>query len=130
MPGRDAQVPPPGIVRSRILICAVPGGHVGRLPPLALARQVEDKSTIACCLEGFSEVAGDTGQYIDAARLLGASKSLRDVIGVPVPPWDRARYDRNVVASRAQLGEEAFAGACAGGQAMGVEQAIHYAMEA
>jgi hypothetical protein len=47
-------------------------------------------------------------------------------------PWSiyRQEYDRTLVAVRAQLSVEAFAAAWAEGQAMTLEQAISYALEA
>lgn len=46
-----------------------------------------------------------------AAHLFAAAEALRQAIGVRLPPEDRAEHDASVAATRAHLGEAAFAGA-------------------
>jgi hypothetical protein len=75
-------------------------------------------------LEGFAHVAGAEGDAERAARLFGAAEALREALGAPLPPVERAHYDRSVAATRAALGEEAFAAAWAEGRALSLEQAI------
>ncbi len=53
---------------------------------------------------------------------------LRQGIGVPLPPADRADYERRVTAARAALGEETFVTAWAKGQALTLDQAIGEAL--
>ncbi len=53
---------------------------------------------------------------------------LRETVGAPLPPVDRADYDRNVDAVRIALGEEMFSAASAKGRAMPLEQAIEFAL--
>lgn len=84
---------------------------------------------IAACLEGLASVAIARGAAGHAARLWGASEAIREQIGAPLSPVDRAAYDADVARSRAMLGDEAFTGARAEGQAMTLEQAIAYALE-
>jgi hypothetical protein len=64
-----------------------------------------------------------------AAMLFGAAEAIRDALGTPLPPVDRADHDRCLAAVRAALGEEAFAAASAEGRAMELEQAVAYALE-
>ena len=59
-----------------------------------------------------------------AARLLGAAETLREATGAPLSPRERVRYDRDMSAVRAGLGEAAFAAAWAMGKAMPPEQII------
>ena len=63
-----------------------------------------------------------------AARLFGAAEGLREVMGAPLPPADRAGRDRSVAAVRSALGEEAFAAAWAEGRAMSLEAAVAFAL--
>jgi predicted ATPase/class 3 adenylate cyclase/DNA-binding CsgD family transcriptional regulator len=91
---------------------------------LAIGREVEDKLNIAFCLEGLAAVAVAQGEPLWAARLGATAESLREAMGTPLPPVYRADYERLVAATRAQLGEKAFAAAWAEGHAMTPEQAL------
>jgi hypothetical protein len=55
---------------------------------------------------------------------LGTMEALRDAIGAPMPPCERADYERNVTAVCAALGEAVFTAARAAGRAMTPEQAV------
>jgi predicted ATPase/DNA-binding SARP family transcriptional activator len=96
---------------------------------LMIFREVGEKLGIAGCLEGFAGLAESAGQPQRAAQLFGAAASLRDSLGAPVPPAERADYDRRVAATRAALGEQSFAAAWAAGRALTLEQAIAQALE-
>ena len=74
-------------------------------------------------------VAAARAQPEWVARLCGAAEALRAAIGAPLPPIDRAEYDRVVDAARATLREAAFAGALASGRALTPEQAVAYALD-
>ena len=76
------------------------------------------------CLEGLAAVACALGQAERTARLCAAAAALREVIGAPLPPSERATYERTVATARAHLDEETFATAWEEGQAMALEQAI------
>jgi hypothetical protein len=69
-------------------------------------------------------VAGAQGQPARAARLFGATDTLRTALGIPVRPADRRLYDRDMSAVHAALGHERFAAAWAAGRALALEQAI------
>ncbi len=88
----------------------------------ALASGFEEYNSF--CLEGLAEVAKREGKPVWAARLWGAAEALREAIGEPIPPIERADYERSVTAARAQLGEQAFAAAWAEGRTMTPEQAL------
>jgi predicted ATPase/DNA-binding SARP family transcriptional activator len=96
---------------------------------LRLFQEMRDKPGIAGCLESLAAVAVTRDQPGQAARLLGAAGSLRESIGAPLPPVERAEYDRTVEVARAALGEEVFVAVWAEGQAMPLEQAMDLAME-
>jgi non-specific serine/threonine protein kinase len=79
---------------------------------------------MAECFEGLAVVAALEGNADRAARLLGAAARLRESIGAPVHPVDRADHERAVAASQAALGAEAYAAAWQAGRTMSVEEAI------
>jgi len=82
------------------------------------------KWIIATCLLGLGEVVAAQRQLAWAAQLWGAADALRDALGVPIPPFELADYERALTAARVQLGERAFAAAWAQGRAMTPEQAL------
>jgi hypothetical protein len=93
------------------------------------ARLVERKA-VAECLKAFGAVCVARAQMDRAPRLFAAAEALRDEMGVPVPPYDRPDYDRNLAALRKALGERAFARAWAEGRAMSWEDAVRQALRA
>jgi non-specific serine/threonine protein kinase len=95
---------------------------------LALDREVGNWAYGAYCLEGFAGLAGARAQGERAAQLWGAAEALRTNIGAPVPPDARPYYERSMAAARARLGEEAWEAAFAEGEAMGLEEAVEYAL--
>ena len=54
---------------------------------------------------------------------------MREETGANVEAPDRAEYERNIAADRAQLGEAAFEQARAEGHALSMEQAVAFAFE-
>ena len=82
------------------------------------------KWIIATCLLGLGEVVAAQRQLAWAAQLWGAADALRDALGVPIPPFELADYERALTAARVQLGERAFSAAWAQGRAMTPEQAL------
>jgi predicted ATPase/class 3 adenylate cyclase/DNA-binding CsgD family transcriptional regulator len=91
---------------------------------LALMQEIKNRRGIASVLEGFATLTVAQQQVRLAARLLGAAEGLREAIGAPVPPDERADYEKTVAATRTRLGEKAFATAWAEGRTMTVEQAL------
>jgi hypothetical protein len=72
---------------------------------LAINRDPGDKWGIAQNLERLAAVAVAQAQSERAARLFGAAEGLREAMGAPLPPADRAEHDRSVAAIRTALGE-------------------------
>ncbi len=68
-----------------------------------------DKGALASCLEGLASLVAAQGELVRAARFWGAAERLRETIGTPNPPVERADYGRAVASARAQLGEQALA---------------------
>ncbi len=91
---------------------------------LAMARSVNARVTISLGLEGLAGAVATQGELVWAARLWGAADSLRQAIGAPLSPVERARYEQEVTAARTQLEEEAFKAAWAEGRNMTPEQAL------
>jgi len=95
---------------------------------LALYWKLGDPRRCAVGLEGLASAAGMAGQGERAARLLGAAATMRAALGAPQPPQERADTEEAVAATRATLGETAWAAAFAAGQALTLEQAIAEAL--
>jgi predicted ATPase len=87
---------------------------------LTMRAQLGDKEGIAYCLEGLANVAGARGQPKRAARLWGAAAALRENIGTPLAPLERAQHERAINTTRAQY--EGFDAAFLSGQSMTLEQ--------
>jgi predicted ATPase/transcriptional regulator with XRE-family HTH domain/Tfp pilus assembly protein PilF len=75
---------------------------------LILAQAVGDKGIMARCLEDLADIARAQGRAERAARLFGAAATQREAIGAPIPPDERADYDRTLAAMRAALSAAAF----------------------
>jgi predicted ATPase/DNA-binding CsgD family transcriptional regulator len=88
-----------------------------------------DRWRAASVLESLSCLACERGYLERAARLLGVAGALREAVGTPLPPCERADHDRNVAALHAAMGEEPFEKARAEGQAMTPEQALDHALQ-
>jgi non-specific serine/threonine protein kinase len=97
---------------------------------LGLFREWDSAWGMAECLEGLAVVAAAEGRFERAARLLGAAARLRQAIGAPVHPVDRADHERAVAASEATLGAHAYASAWDAGQAMSIDDVIELAVAA
>jgi predicted ATPase len=94
---------------------------------LTLYRDLGHWSGVADCLLGSAGVALAQGRAGRAARLLAATHELREKNRLPLPPSDRADYERSVSDVRALLGDEAFADAWAEGRGMTPDEAIAHA---
>ena len=75
---------------------------------LVLARELDNKRTIACCLDGLAGVILARGEAAWAVRLWGAAEALREAIGAPFPPLERAGYEQAVATAHSLLGENFF----------------------
>ena len=91
---------------------------------LTLARDIGDQELIASGLTGLARVVAMQGEPAWAVRLWGSAEALREALGAPLPPLERADYDQAVAAVRDHLGENAFVAAWAQGRRMTAEQVL------
>jgi non-specific serine/threonine protein kinase len=95
---------------------------------LMLGQQVGDKRVIAERLEELGWVACAEAQARSAVRLFGAAEVLRETIGAPMPPANRAAYDRSVATARSFLGGQALADEWQQGRTLPLDEAIAEAL--
>ena len=95
---------------------------------LALQLELDDRVGIADSLDVLAWVASAAGDSARAARLFGAAEAVRERSGAASLPVWRAEHERNLAATRAQLGAEAFEAARAAGQSLTVGEAIEEAL--
>ncbi len=91
---------------------------------LELFRALGHKLGIANALEELGALSAVQGDEMQAATLLGAAHALREEIGAPLPPVDRAAYDSNLASCRARLSETVFAEAWAGAVARPFQEVV------
>jgi predicted ATPase/transcriptional regulator with XRE-family HTH domain len=97
---------------------------------LQVCDRLYDRAEIAWCLAGLGSAAALDEEPERAARLWGAAKRLRAVLGCRPAPAARATYERAVALARAQLSDDAFAAAWAAGMALPLDAAIAEALQA
>lgn len=94
-----------------------------------LLGQAGDRWLLAYCLEGLAGTAHAQGEFERAARLFGAAEALRQAIGAPLTPADRAEGEKHWQALQALLGDHAFDTAWAAGHALSQTQAVELALQ-
>ena len=87
------------------------------------------RAAIAHELECMAMLALAQEEEQRAARLFGAAEILRETINIPMTPFERAEYDREVESLRLNMDEAAFTKAWSEGRALTVEGAIGLALE-
>ncbi|HZO91340.1 MAG TPA: tetratricopeptide repeat protein [Chthonomonadaceae bacterium] len=95
---------------------------------LTICHQLGEKRTTAYTLQAFAELAHAQHQPERAVRLSGAAQALREAIGAPLPPSERAEHDRIQADLRAALGEDGYQADLEAGRSLLLEQAIAYAL--
>jgi predicted ATPase/transcriptional regulator with XRE-family HTH domain len=91
---------------------------------LALFRKMGNKAQTALCLESLAQVAAMQENRLWAARLWGCAAALREAIGSPLPPIERATYEQVVAEARKHSDEQEFAKAWEEGRRLSPEQAL------
>ncbi|MCW3094496.1 MAG: hypothetical protein JWL77_114 [Chthonomonadaceae bacterium] len=96
---------------------------------LILTWELGDRLGIARSLERFAAMADTSGAQIHGPSLWGAAELMREEIGAPPTPNERAENDEQIAAARATLDDDAaFDAAWAAGRALTMDQAIAYAL--
>jgi hypothetical protein len=80
-------------------------------------------------LKGLAVLAKMAGDLERAARLWGAAATVRETLAEPMPFMLLPLDDQDLPATRAALGEAAFAAAWEAGRAMTLPEAVAYARE-
>jgi tetratricopeptide (TPR) repeat protein len=86
-------------------------------------------AAVAYPLTALAAVASAQNQMKRAARLLSAAESLYIPLRFEMSARERAEHDEAIAASRAALGEEAFATAWEAGKKMTLDEAVAYALQ-
>ncbi|MCI0690786.1 protein kinase [candidate division KSB1 bacterium] len=96
---------------------------------LHLSRETGNRLGVANALLGFGRLSHTVGNQNRAARLFAAAEALHHAMGAPMPTFVQARFDHEVAAVRAALGEKKFDAEYAEGKNMATVQAIEYALK-
>jgi predicted ATPase len=88
-----------------------------------------DQEGSAYCLGGFAAVAFAQGRAEAAARLIGAAKHAREVVGAAVWPGMRPLVEAMDAAVRAAVGDAGYVAALGDGARMRLPDALRYARE-
>jgi predicted ATPase/DNA-binding CsgD family transcriptional regulator len=86
----------------------------------SIARELHHRVLLVTCLEVLAGITGPRDP-LQAARLWGTAEALRQGLGVPLPPIEKAAIDRSIALARTQTDRNAFAVAWAEGRAASPE---------
>lgn len=64
---------------------------------------------------------GPAGRHLQVATIAGAAEALREAMGSPVAPVERAIYERMLAALRGRIDDAGFVQAWAEGRAMALD---------
>jgi tetratricopeptide (TPR) repeat protein len=111
-----------------------PSGNVARAAAfdaeaLEIRRDLSDRLSMAHSLDSIAATASRAGLPEAGARLYGASERLREELGAPIPPSERARYETGLDMTRSALGDEAYEKAWAAGRALSLNEAVSEALD-
>ncbi|MFB9854986.1 BTAD domain-containing putative transcriptional regulator [Micromonospora andamanensis] len=93
------------------------------LAGFAAAHHLGDARALALALEGLAGVEALAGQYVLAARLLGAAAAARESTGVPLQPAESGDVERISTAAMVGLSDNEYAAAFAAGRILSPEEA-------
>ncbi|HWE62212.1 MAG TPA: tetratricopeptide repeat protein, partial [Chloroflexota bacterium] len=91
---------------------------------LSLAGISGPRFVVATAVDALGVQAIRQGQARHGVYLLGAAARMRQAMGAPVHPADRPPIEGALAAARASLGDAAYTGAWAAGQALSVQQIL------
>lgn len=89
------------------------------LEALDLSNKYCHKLGVAIALEDLAAVRATQRDGTHTVKLLSVAHAMREGMGAPLPPVDRAAHDSVLAACRTQLGEAAFKAEWAKGQEIG-----------
>jgi non-specific serine/threonine protein kinase len=95
---------------------------------LELAWEKGARLEVTQCLEGLAGLTAELGRRHRAARWFGAAYTLRQAIGMELPPGIRSDRDRDVAAVRLKLGTAAFGEVWASGVSLPIDEAVAEAL--
>ncbi len=95
---------------------------------LALFRNLAQAHDVIGVLEEMACSASNAGMWDRALRMAGASLSLRQAGGMPLPPAVKARLDAGLEIARKNLDSGAAARAWIDGARMSLDEAVEYAL--
>jgi non-specific serine/threonine protein kinase len=99
---------------------------------LVVCKELGDKACASESLDGLACVAGAGGEASRAATLFGAAHAMRETLGEAVAfqhtPEELSWREPHRATSRSRLGEQAWEETLEKGRAMGLEEAIEYAL--
>jgi predicted ATPase len=95
---------------------------------LVLCREIGAHWDIADMLEIMASITDGFGRATDAAQLFGAAAGIRDLLGAPLPPGERAAYERRIDRVRRGLPQDRFEAAWAEGRALTLDEAVMRAL--
>lgn len=96
---------------------------------LMLSNELGNKLSTSESLEGLAYICAAEGETERAAKLFGATQALRDTVGLQHMPEEDPLRAPYLAMARLQAGETAWEEALAQGRALGLEQAVSYALE-
>ena len=96
-----------------------------------LPRYLESQhfGAIAHQLEMFATISRREDHLARAARLFGAAEALRESVNIPMAPYEREGYEREVTALRQAMTPEALALGWEEGRRLTTKQAVEFALE-
>jgi hypothetical protein len=111
-----------------------PTGDVARAAALdaealEVRRDLSDRLSMAHSLDSIAATVSRAGFAEAGARLYGASERLREELGAPLPPSERARYETGLAMTRSAVGDEAYERAWAAGRALSLDEAVSEALD-
>jgi predicted ATPase/DNA-binding winged helix-turn-helix (wHTH) protein/tetratricopeptide (TPR) repeat protein len=96
---------------------------------IAIFAELGHRRGVARALEEFACLAVARGQYHRALKLAGAAAQLRRVICAYLPPVEQTKLEQKLRPSWEVLPGKESASAWAEGSAIGLDSAVHYALE-
>jgi predicted ATPase/DNA-binding NarL/FixJ family response regulator len=99
---------------------------------LAISKELGDRACASESLDGLACIAGARGEPARAARLFGAAEAMRETLSEAVvfqhTPEEAAWREPSRAGARSRLGETAWEDTLSEGRAMGLKEAIEYAI--